>query len=154
LRVARVYLKGLPQLKAKLKRLKEQTAEDIKPTFEAAAQSIVDMMKRRVPVKTGGLRDTIGWTWGDRPKYSQKVTSVKAGGALVITIFAGDSKHRYAHLVEFGTKPHEQGGEFRGTEHPGTAPQPFFFSSYRAMRKGVKAMLRKAIKAAVKKAMT
>lgn len=150
--MARVYLKCLPQLKAKLKRLKEQTAPDLKPTFEAAAQKIVDMMRRRVPVHTGALRDSIGWTWGDRPKYSQKVTSVKAGENLVITIFAGSTKVRYAHLIEFGTKPHEQGGIFKGSEHPGTTPQPFFFSSYRAMRKEVKAMLRKAIKEAVKRA--
>lgn len=31
----------------------------------------------------------------------------------------------YSHLVEFGTKPHINGGKFAGSKHPGTRPQPF-----------------------------
>nr|WP_301538897.1 HK97-gp10 family putative phage morphogenesis protein [Pseudogemmobacter hezensis] len=34
-------------------------------------------------------------------------------------------KAPHAHLVEFGTAPHINGGKFAGTKHPGTAPQPF-----------------------------
>lgn len=32
---------------------------------------------------------------------------------------------RHGHLLEFGTAPHVNGGVFTGTQHPGTAPQPF-----------------------------
>ncbi|MCJ8138430.1 HK97-gp10 family putative phage morphogenesis protein [Falsirhodobacter halotolerans] len=31
----------------------------------------------------------------------------------------------YAHFVEFGTRPHPNKGRFTGTQHPGTAPDPF-----------------------------
>lgn len=31
----------------------------------------------------------------------------------------------YARFVEFGTAPRINGGRFAGTQHPGTAPQPF-----------------------------
>lgn len=149
--MARVYLKGLPQLKAKLIRLKERTAEAVKPAMAQAAQEIVDMMKRQVPVDKGDLRDSIGWTFGDKPKYAQAITKQSAGG-FTITIFAGNTKVRYAHLVEFGTAPHPQGGQFEGTEHPGTKAQPFFWPTWRAKKRDVQKILRAAIKKAVRDA--
>lgn len=149
--MARVYLKGLPQLKAKLIRLKEQTAPAVQQAMAQAAQLIVDMMKRLVPVDHGDLRDSIGWTFGDKPKYAQAVTSVRFG-ATKVTIFAGNSKVRYAHLVEFGTRPHVNAGEFAGSQHPGTTAQPFFFVSYRALKKQAQTIIRKAIREAVQKA--
>lgn len=143
--MARVFLKGLPQLKAKLVRLKEQTADEIRPAMEQAAQDVVEMMKRQVPVDSGDLRDSIGWTWGAAPRRSIGLATVQG-----ITIFAGNEKAFYARWVEFGTAPHLQGGSRPGTDHPGTRPQPFFFPSWRALRKHVKAMLRKAIQKAVR----
>lgn len=149
--MARVYLKNLPQLKAKLEKLRNDTADDVRPAVGKAAQLVVDMMQRQVPVESGELRDSIGWTFGDKPKYSQAVTTVKAG-PLTVTIFAGNTKVRYAHLVEFGTAPHINGGLFDGSKHPGAKPQPFFFTSYRAMRKEARRMITKAVKEAVRKA--
>lgn len=148
--MARVYLKGLPELKRKLIALKEQTAEDIKPALAAAAQDIVDLMKRQVPVETGALRDSIGWTFGDRPKYSQVVSQSQVGD-LVVTIFAGNTNVRYAHLVEFGTAPHTVGGLYAGAHHPGSKAKPFFYPSYRAMKKDVRRRINKAIREAVQK---
>lgn len=149
--MARVYLKGLPQLKAKLQRLRTDTARDVAPTLGLAADKVVDMMKRLVPVDRGDLRDSIGWTFGEAPEGSLRLASAKAG-VLRVTIFAGNEKVFWARWAEFGTKPHVQGGQFAGTQHPGTAAQPFFFVSFRALRKEVKRMLRKAINDAVKKA--
>lgn len=150
--MAKASWKGLPKLKARLEKLREQTRAEVSQTLAEAGDKIVAMMKRQVPVDSGALRDSIGWTFGDAPKYSQRVATGKAGD-IRITIFAGNSKVRYAHLVEFGTAPHTVGGEFAGAQHPGTTAQPFFFSSYRALRKEVTRMLRKAIRDAVKKAM-
>lgn len=149
--MARATIKGLPRLKAKLERLRTQTASDVAPAMGRAAQLIVDMMKRQVPVHEGDLRDSIGWTFGDAPKGALTVASSRVG-TLRVTIFAGDEKAFYARYIEFGTAPHAQGGKFAGTEHPGTPAQPFFFTSYRALRKEVKRMLRKAISEAVVKA--
>lgn len=143
--MARVYLKGLPQLKAKLIRLKEQTASRVRPAMEQAAQRVVEMMKRQVPVDHGDLRDSIGWSWGNAPKGSIKAASVNG-----ITIFAGNEKAFYARFVEFGTAPHIQGGTVPGSQSPGTVAQPFFFPSWRASKKAIKAALRKAIREAVR----
>lgn len=149
--MARVYLKNYPQLRAKLQKLRDDTAADVAPAMAKAAQDIVDMMQRLVPVNSGDLRESIGFTFGAAPKYAQKVTSASFG-ATTVTIFAGNSKVRYAHLVEFGTAAHTNGGLFAGSQHPGTTPKPFFFVSYRALKKEAASMIRKAIKDAVKRA--
>ena len=149
--MARVYLKGLPELKAKLLRLKEHTAKDVAPAMAAAGDKVVEMMKRLAPVDDGTLRDSIGWTFGDAPKGAIKVATIKEG-LLRLTIFAGNEKAFYARFVEFGTAPHVQGGQFAGTQHPGNPAQPFFFVSYRAMKKEIKSIVRKAIQEAVRKA--
>lgn len=149
--MARVYLKGLPTLKAKLIALKEKTQEAVKPAMEQAAQSVVEMMKRQVPFDKGDLVRSIGWTWGDKPKGSIGVASAKFG-VLRLTIFAGNATAYYARFVEFGTAAHPQGGSHPGTQHPGTKAQPFFYPSYRANRKAIKAAIAKAIRLAIKEA--
>lgn len=42
----------------------------------------------------------------------------------------------YAHLVEFGTGPHPNAGQFAGTEHPGTAPDPFMRPAFDSEAQG------------------
>ena len=151
--MARVYLKGLPKLKAKLVKLRKDTMPDVMPAMAQAADMIVEMMKRQVPVKTGKLRDSINWTFGKAPKGAMKVATIKEGEAT-LTIYAGGKELKVpnAWWTEFGTSPHPQAGQFAGTMHPGSAAQPFFFTSYRALRKEAKKMIRLAISAAVKKA--
>jgi HK97 gp10 family phage protein len=38
--------------------------------------------------------------------------------------------YRLLHLLEFGTEPHENAGQFPGTHHPGTAAQPFLTPAF------------------------
>ena len=40
----------------------------------------------------------------------------------------------YAKFVEFGTAPRINGGQFAGTKHPGTRPQPFMRPAWDAMQ--------------------
>ncbi|WP_312857947.1 HK97 gp10 family phage protein [Mesorhizobium zhangyense] len=137
---------GLSRLNRKLKKLPAAAEVAIKTAMEQGANEIVAMMKSLVAVDSGELRDSIGWTWGDAPKYSQRIASVKsASGKLTLTIYAGNSRVRYAHLVEFATKAHENGGLYAGTQHPGTSAQPFFFVSYRALRRRTKSRITRAI---------
>lgn len=143
---------GLARLERKLKRMPEVAKATIKQAMEQGANEIVDMMKSLAPVDNGDLRDSIGWTWGKKPKYAQAIAVAKSSLAddLTITIYAGNSKVRYAHLVEFGTAPHVVGGMFKGAQHPGTKAQPFFFVSWRANQKKVKSRVRRAITKAAK----
>lgn len=146
-------VKGLRELERKLtKTIPARVREATKEAMETGATELVAMMKRLVPTDSGDLRDSIGWTWGEAPRYSQKIASVKAqAGDLAITIYAGNDKVRYAHIVEFGSKGHINAGKFDGTEHPGTTAQPFFYVSWRAMKRRIRSRvtrnMRKAIKA-------
>lgn len=42
----------------------------------------------------------------------------------------------YAHFVEFGTRPHINGGMFAGSEHPGTSPDPFMRPAFDSEAQG------------------
>lgn len=142
---------GLDRLNKKLSGLPIAARLAIRKAMSEAADEIVAMMKRLVPVDDGDLRDSIAWTWGSKPKYAQSVASIRATGSEdVITIYVGNTKVRYAHLVEFGSAPHINGGEFAGTKHPGTAAQPFFFVSWRALRKKSKSRITRAINKSAK----
>lgn len=144
-------IRGLDKLNRKLKQLPAAAEKRIKEAMGQGADEIVALMKSLVAVDSGELRDSIGWTWGDAPKFSQKIATVKSSdGKLVITIYAGNEKVRYAHLVEFATRAHENGGLYAGTQHPGTKAQPFFFVSYRALRRRTKSRITRAINKSAK----
>lgn len=113
--------------------------KDLKVSMEQGAQEIVDLMKSVVAKDDGDVERSIGWTWGKAPKGTMKVGAIKSKkGGLRITIYAGGKGAYHAHLVERGTDPHENKGKFAGTDHPGTAPQPFFYVSYARKKRSVK----------------
>ena len=137
---------GLDRLNKKLRKLPHAAERRIREAMAQGADEIVALMKSLVPVDSGDLRDSIAWTFGERPKYSQAIATVKsADGKLALTIYAGNSKVRYAHLVEFATAAHVNGGMFAGTMHPGTKAQPFFYVSWRALRRRTKSRITRAI---------
>ena len=120
----------------------------------AGAADIVRMAKSLVPVDSGELQKSIGWTWGKAPKGSLtlgKLAASQIAGSLTATVYAGDDKAFYARWVEFGTAPHVVGGKFKGAQHPGTTAQPFFFTAYRANRKSVKRRITSAANKAAKR---
>lgn len=145
-------VQGLDRLQRKLKRFPVAVEQEIRAAMETSANEIVALMKSLVPVDSGELRDSIGWTFGDRPRYSQAIVTAKSpNGNLVLTIYAGNERVRYAHLVEFGSSPHINAGQFAGTQHPGTAATPFFFPSFRALRRRAKSRITRAVNKAAKK---
>ncbi len=139
-------IKGLASLQRKLDRMPTIAKDRIRQEMAAAADDIVRLMKSLAPVliepdrrrRAGALRDSIGWTWGKKPKYAISLASIKAstGGDLTITIYAGNSEVRYAHLLEFGTKKMDA--------------QPYFFVSWRAKRKRARRQIRKAVREAAR----
>ena len=126
----------------------------VKQALAEGADEITDDMKRLAPKRTGKLRNSIVQTWGGgKVRYSSlSGSSGEAGDPdLSVRISAGNSEVRYAHLVEFGTAPHLNGGLFAGSRHPGTSPNAFFFPAYRSRRRRVKARISRATTKAVKR---
>ncbi|MGV3649844.1 MAG: HK97-gp10 family putative phage morphogenesis protein [Devosia sp.] len=161
-------IKGLKSLEAKLKRIPKEARSAIRQALAESADDIVSTMKNLAPVSKNGshgwepgmLRESIVATFGDGsvPKYAafrnrRGRRPVQSNDPdLSVTITAGNEDVRYAHLVEFGTAPRINGGKFKGTRHPGTAAQPFFYPGYRAHRRRVKARISRAISRSARKA--
>lgn len=145
-------IKGLLELQRKLDAIPAAAKEHIRKEMAIAADQIVAAMKAAAPVlkephtkrRAGALRDSIGWVWGrDVPKGATILQTVrsKIGGDLTISIYAGNSAVRYAHLVEYGTK------------NPNYPAQPFFIPTWISVNKGrgnPKARVRRAIRDAAR----
>lgn len=138
-------IRNVEKLIDKLNRIPGATRAKIRPALQNGANQITSLQKRLVPVRSGELRKSIGWSWRGMPSL-MGVASEAAGvwaqsnvhqqGSLIITIYAGNRKAFYARWVEFGTSK--------------MAAQPYFFPGYRAVRKSVKNEIRAAARAAIK----
>lgn len=124
------------ELNRKLARLPQIAKDEIRAALAKSADEIVRLAKSLVPVNTGALRDSIGWTWGRAPKGSLAIAEANVGG-LTLTVFAGNDEAFWARWVEFGTVK--------------MAKQPYFFVSYRAQRKSTRSRVSRAITKAAKK---
>ena len=145
---------GLARLQRKLKALPAAARADISKAMEAGANRMVALAKTLVARDSGDLANSIGWTWGDAPDGAMvlgQVKGVRGSGNLRITIYAGNDEAFYARWVEFGTSPHANEGLFAGSEHPGTDAQPFFYPSWRAVRRTVKGGVSRAINKSAKR---
>lgn len=144
-------VKGLEALQRKLDRLPRVVKQRIGKAMEQGADEIVSLAKALVPVDSGSLKESIGWTWGRAPKGAMTLGKVEStGGDLTITVYAGSSDAFWARWVEFGTSAHKAGGKFEGATIPAIPASPFFFVSYRANRRRVKGRITRAINKAAK----
>ncbi len=131
---------GLPKLRKKLEALVAVGRDEIRRAMETSADEIVALAKNLVPVDKGDLKDSIGWTWGKAPKGAMTLGKVQSDGVdseFTITIYAGSSEAYYARWVEFGTQK--------------MAAQPYFYPSYRALRRRSKSRVTRAVTKAIKK---
>lgn len=155
-----VRIVNYARLKRKFRKMPDLVVAQVRKAMEEAANEVVAMMKRLVPVDDGHLRDSIGWIWGKAPKGAFAVAAAKGPNGLTLTIFAGNELAYYARWVEFGTAAHvikSKGFTAMGkgrfgmkVDHPGGTAQPFFFPAWRASRKSAKAKVRKALRVAAR----
>lgn len=136
-----------PRLQARLARVPDVARAAAAQAMEEGAEEIVAEMKRLAPVKSGKLRASIGWTWGDVPAGTFVIDEIRSGknegdqyATLRIKIYAGSKEAFYARWQEFGTK-----------DHPAS---PFFFPAWKKHRPKFRARIRTAVRKAIKEAMT
>lgn len=170
---------GLKELEAALLGL-EKTATRrtvMRNTLKKAGEPVAEAMRGRAPVAEGQLHGNIAVSTkikGEAGKaaYAKTMRDTAGNKALAVKsmrdarraakaamppvmMFVGPTvKAPYAHLVEFGTAPHINGGRFAGSRHPGTAPQPFARPAWDAEKdatlRRISEELRKHIDKAVK----
>lgn len=116
---AAVKLKGFKELEDIFEKLPLEVARGAgNDGIRAGAKIVLEEAKRRVPVKTGKLRDSL---------YIKKVRATKP----VYKVIAKRPEGSHAWLVELGTKPHDiHNVNFKGkfypvVHHPGAKKQPF-----------------------------
>lgn len=160
--MADVDFVGMPQLLARLRELPDDVQIELRNNMVQTAERVVAMMKRLCPVRTGALRDSIGWTWGAPPRGAFSLGTVRGDqSALAISIFAGGTTAtRRMQSRASGRRQSDQkrSGSFEtdearliefGTVH--MAAQPFFYPAWRANRSRYKAGQVAALRRAVKK---
>lgn len=128
------------ELNRKLARLPVVAKGEIRKAIAQSAREMADLAEALVPQDTGRLAGSIGWTWGAAPKGSMVLARVLGQGAasdMIATVYAGDDEAFYARWVEFGAR--------------GLPAQPFFYVSYRALRKRIKSRMRAAAGRSAKK---
>lgn len=135
----------------KLASYPKNMSEALKSGLTKNAALLLAKMKSKVPRKTGKLASTIRVGRNNDLSYT-----IKAGGAATTKkvragFLGAGSDYDYAHAIEFGTKPHKNGGIFKGSRHPGTKARPFFFSSYRSQKRALKKDFKEIAKRAVAK---
>lgn len=153
-------VQGISELKKAIAALPKRVEAAARPAMEAGAEELVKMMKRLAPVDDGALRDSIGWTWGNAPAGSAVIAQSDPNErGLRITVYAGNAKAYYAAFVEFGTAEQHAGQQITNKSGRtrkslrttrGGAAQPFFFPSYRALRKRIQSRIRREMKKAIK----
>jgi HK97 gp10 family phage protein len=106
--------------------------EAVRPTLLKSGDELADMMKHLAPKDTGALAESITVTLpgGTTPAYSQPGGS-KVVPLNAVMVTAGNADVRYPHLVEHGT----------ATAHA----QPFFWPSFRLLRKRIENRIKRAI---------
>lgn len=102
----------------------------LRRSLEKSAAPMVDLAKSWVPVDDGDLRDSITVGVKLAKRQAGQHRKMFQDDRASVEMFLGPSYNlgaggRHGHLVEFGTKPHINGGKYAGTQNPGTAPQPF-----------------------------
>lgn len=144
-------VEGLSKLNARLKRIPMKAKAAARDMVVKSGHELAAMQRGLVAVDKGDTRDSIAVTppGGTTPPYSQPGGS-RTAGPLEAIVTAGNTKVRTAHLVEYGTAPHINGGWAAGTQHPGTKAQPFFWPAYRALRKRFKSRNTRAISKAIR----
>lgn len=139
------------QFLAKLAKLPPKARDAIKIALEQGAQQIMARQKALAPHDEGVLIDSIKVKRGDRITGKGKDRkTIKGDPELTVNVTAGDDKAFYARMVEFGTSPHINEGQFPGTQNPGRRATPFFYPGYRAERKSVKSRISRAIRKSAK----
>ena len=146
---------GLASFQRRMKAIPKAARLAVRPALMKGAEEIAEK-QRLLALRskdTGDLIESITITGPQEttPPYSQP------GGFMVVpeltaAVTAGNSKVRYAHLVEHGTRPRMLQSKRQAGFHPGTPAQAFFWPGFRLARKRALGRIKRAIGKAIREA--
>jgi Bacteriophage HK97-gp10, putative tail-component len=124
----------------------------VRPALVQAADDLARLAQALVPEDEGDLKASIAVTapGGTTPAYSTGGSRIAGANQALVTV--GNPQARHGHLVEFGTDPHINGGQFAGSQHPGTDAQPFLLPAKRLTDDRNRRRIGRAVAQAIRKA--
>lgn len=131
-------VKGLKELEQTLMALPQAVGQNTaRAAMRQAAKPMAERARDLAPERSGQLKKSIriGTKLNGRQVKLLKELSPEQRSAVELYLgpsYAKGDKGRHGHLVEFGTRPRKNGGKFKGTMHPGTAPRPFLRPAFDA----------------------
>jgi len=141
------------RLAKRLEAIPNAVLQDVRPAVVASAEDLAHVARSLAPEDEGDLKASIVVTppGAETPAYAEGGGRRRAGeNQALVTV--GNPAQRHGHLVEFGTAPHLNGGQFAGTQHPGTEAQPFLLPAARLTEARARRRIGRAIGQAVRKA--
>lgn len=130
---------GLSSFQRRMAAIPKEIRAAVKPALLKSGEELKSAMRQLAESSrdTGDLIDSIAVTGPGEttPPYSQPGGS-KVVGETSVAVTVGNTKVRYAHLVEYGTAK--------------AAAQPFFWPAFRLYRKRMTSRIKRAINKAVK----
>ena len=141
------------RLAKRLEAIPEAILTAVRPAVIASAEELAQVARTLAPEDEGDLKASIVVT----PPGAETPACAEGGGRRVAAenqalVSVGNPDQRHGHLVEFGTKPHVNGGQFAGTMHPGTEPQPFLLPAARLTQDRARRRIDRAVGRAVREA--
>lgn len=146
-------MKQSAKLAARLVAIPAEIVQAIRPALIQSADDLARVATALAPEQEGDLKASITVTppGGTTPAYAEGGGRRQAAeNQALVTV--GSPQVRHGHLVEFGTKPHINGGQFAGTQHPGTPPRPFLAPAARLSMPRVRRRIGRAIGQAIRAA--
>lgn len=146
-------MKQSARLAARLAQIPAEIVAELRPALIQSADDLADLARALAPEDEGDLKASVTVT----PPGAMTPAYAEGGGRRLAAenqalVTVGSSEVRHGHLVEFGTKPHVNGGQFAGTQHPGTAPRPFLAPAARLTQARSRRRIGRAIGRAIRNA--
>jgi len=151
--VASDLMRQSGKLAKRLAAIPAEIVAQVRPALVQGADDLADMARALVPEEEGDLKASIAVTppGAVTPAYAEGGgRRVAAENQALVTV--GNPEARHGHLVEFGTDPHINGGQFAGSQHPGTDPQPFLLPAARLTEDRTCRRIGRAVAQAIRKA--
>lgn len=141
------------KLAKRLEAIPGEILAHVRPALVQAADDLAGLARTLAPEDEGDLKASITVTppGGTTPAYAEG-GGKRAAADNQALVTAGNPQVRHGHLVEFGTDPHINGGQFAGTLHPGTDAQPFLLPAGRLTRDRNKRRIGRAVAQAIRQA--
>lgn len=139
---------GRDRLRYVLTKLPKTVRAELRKSIMDGAQEIAETQRRLA--HSDRVREGINVTPADQDvaRYNKLKSRRTIKDPYLAAIISSD--HFIAPWEEFGTAPHEQGGRFEGTMHPGTPARPSFYPGFRAMKKRAQNKINRAARQGIK----